>query len=172
MIERWVRAGRLSWSAVGVAALLAIFGVVLWSVRVVFPPLILAGAIVFILNPLVTRMQHRGIPRAVGAAISYLVLIALLVGAGFLVGPLASDQSKQLRQDWPAIQDRAERWIDSVAEDTKGTFYEFSRRDLEDAVDGGDQSFTEQLRRLRKIGTAVFHVLLILVLAPIIAFYL
>ena len=34
--------------------------------RVIWPPLILAGAIVFLLNPVVTRLQGRHIPRALG----------------------------------------------------------------------------------------------------------
>ena len=35
----------------------------------IWPPLILAGAIVFLLNPIVTRLQHRHIPRALGTAL-------------------------------------------------------------------------------------------------------
>lgn len=43
--ERVRRAGQVAWAAVGVAALIAVIGIVLWTVRVVFPPLVFAAAI-------------------------------------------------------------------------------------------------------------------------------
>jgi predicted PurR-regulated permease PerM len=154
------------------AAVVAIVGVVALQVKVIFPPLILAGAIVFLLNPIVTALQHRGLPRALGAAISYIGVVAVILGAGVGLFPIASHQVDELEGDLPAIQARVERWVDDRASESVGTFYEFSRRDLEDAVSNNGATFDEQLRSLRRIGGQVIHVLLILVLGPIIAFYL
>ncbi len=50
------------------AVLVGLLGIVAWFFRVIWPPLILAGAIVFILNPVVTFLQKRHIPRALGTA--------------------------------------------------------------------------------------------------------
>ena len=66
MVERIRRAGAVCWALCGVAALVVVLGLVAWVVRVIWPPLILAGAIVFLLNPVVTRLQRRHIPRARG----------------------------------------------------------------------------------------------------------
>ena len=172
MTERLRRAGQLSWALVGVAALVGVVVVVLWTFRVVFPPLILAGAIVFLMNPVVTRLQRRRVPRAAGAAVAYLSVVAAIGLAGVLLYPLVADQSRELREDWPEIKAKAERWIDERAEDSEGTFYEFTREDLEDAFSADNLTFRQQLDRARDVGLQVFHVLLILVLAPIIAFYL
>ncbi|HUQ39490.1 MAG TPA: AI-2E family transporter [Acidimicrobiales bacterium] len=171
MTERLRRAGAVAWALLGITGVAAVVALVVWRFRVVLPPLILAGAIVFILNPVVTALQHRGIPRAVGAGLSYLGVVALVVLLGFLVVPLATDQAEDLRGEWPEIQAKANRWIDDRAEQSEGTFLEFTRADLEDAFDS-DLTFTEQLARVRRVGVRVLHVLLILVLAPIIAFYL
>ncbi|PLS76106.1 MAG: hypothetical protein CYG61_03865 [Actinobacteria bacterium] len=170
--ERLRGAGQLSWALVGVAVLFAVICVVLWTVRVIFPPLILAGAIVFLLNPVVTRLQRRRVPRALGAALAYVSVLAALALCGALVYPLAADQADELRDDWPEIQAKAESWIDARAEDSKGTFYEFTREDLEDAFSADNLTFRQQLDRARDVGLRVFQVLLVLVLAPIIAFYL
>ncbi len=166
------QAGQVAWALVGLAALLAVLGAVAWQVRVIFPPLILAGAIVFILNPLVTAMQQRGLPRAAGAGLAYLGVLAIIGASGVGLFPIAANQVDQLAEDLPDIRARVERWVDDRAEQSVGTFYEFSREDVESSLSNSSASFEDQLRSLRKIGAEVFHALLILVLAPIIAFYL
>jgi predicted PurR-regulated permease PerM len=166
------RAGQVAWALVGIAALIAVLGVVALKVRVVFPPLVLGGAIVFLLNPIVTALQHRGVPRAAGAGLAYVGVLAVIVGAGVGLFPIASHQFDELENDMPRIQARVERWVDDRAAESVGTFYEFSRQDLEDSLSNDGATFDEQLKSLRRIGGEVIHVLLILVLAPIIAFYL
>ena len=172
MTERVRRAGQVSWAAVGVAALLAVVGVVLWTVRVIFPPLILAGAIVFLLNPIVSSLQRRGVPRAAGAGLAYAGLLGAFMLAGALIYPIAADQARELGDDWPEIKAEAEGWIDDLAVASEGTFLEFTREDLEDAFSNDNTTFRQQLDQARDIGVRIFHVLLILVLSPIIAFYL
>jgi predicted PurR-regulated permease PerM len=172
MTDHLRRAGQVAWAGVGVALLVAILGFVVWQVRVIFAPLILAGAIVFLLNPVVTRLQRHHIPRAGGAALAYLGVIALLGTAGLLLAPLVSDQTTELRREWPDIEAKTQRWIDDRAEDSKGTFWEFTRTDLEQEFSSTDQTFADQLARARRIGLQVFHILLIMVLGPVIAFYM
>ncbi len=157
---------------VGVAALLGVIGLVAWTVRVIFPPLILAGAIVFLLNPVVSALQRRGVPRAAGAGLAYLGVLGGFILAGLLIYPIAADQARELSDDWPEIRAEAEGWIDDVADASKGTFFEFTRADLEDAFSADDTTFRQQLDQARDIGLRIFHVLLILILSPIIAFYL
>ncbi|MGH9152264.1 MAG: AI-2E family transporter [Acidimicrobiales bacterium] len=172
MTEGVRRAGQVSWALVGMAAVLLVVGVVAWTVRVIFPPLILAAAIVFLLNPLVTALHRRGLPRAAGAGIAYLGVLGLFVAAASLIYPIAADQAEQLGDEWPEIREKAETWIDDAADASEGTFLEFTRQELEDAFSENDTSVRQQLDQARDIGLRVFHVLLILVLAPIIGFYL
>lgn len=158
---------------VGIAALLAIGGVILWTVRVIFPPLVLAGAIVFILNPVVTWLQHRSIPRAGGAALAYLGVIAIVAGAGAVVVPLASDQAAELREEWPDIRARSERWIDDRAAESENWIVKLpSVAEIESEFGTSDRTLSDQLDQVRAIGVRIFHVLLIFLLGPILAFYL
>ena len=172
MTERLRRAGQVSWSVVGVVVLLALVALVIWTVRVILPPLILAGTIVFLLNPVVTRLQRHHIPRAAGAGITYLAVVGVVVLAGLLVVPLAGAQARDLSRQWPEIQANAERWVDARAEESKGKFWEFDRKELGEALSNNQLSVRQQLDRAFRLGVAIFNVLLILVLAPIIAFYL
>ena len=166
------RAGQVSWAVIGMAAVVFVVGIVAWQVRVIFPPLVLAGAIVFLLNPVVTALQRRGVPRAAGAGLAYLGVLGIFVVAASLIYPIAADQADELSDEWPEIQEKAEQWVDDAADASEGTFLEFTRQELEDAFQADNTTFRQQLNQARDIGVRIFHFLLIVVLAPIIAFYL
>jgi predicted PurR-regulated permease PerM len=191
MMERIRRAGAVSWALVGVAAVVVLLGFIGWVVRVIWPPLILAGAIVFLLNPVVTRLQHRHIPRLLGTAISYLGVAAVVSLVVLLVAPLATRQYDDLAAEWPKLRQDLERQVDDLAQRSEDgqwpvripTFDElvgqFSANNGADT--NGDGVISEQERQARfaaQIDTArelalrVFHVGIIFLLAPIIAFYM
>src|SRR5262245_14588725 len=110
MVERIRRAGQFAWAMLGLAGLVLLVGVVGWYFRVIFPPLIFAGAIAFILNPVVNFFQRRHIPRVAGAAFAYLGVLGGLVLIGLLLAPLVSHQSQQLSEQWPEVRADVERW--------------------------------------------------------------
>ncbi|MGI8758632.1 MAG: AI-2E family transporter [Acidimicrobiales bacterium] len=177
MSERIRRAGQLAWAMVGLVAVLALAGLVGWWVRVVWPPLILAGAIVFLLNPGVTALHRRRVPRVAGTALSYLAFFAVVGLVVLIVAPLASDQADDLAAELPMVRGDVERWINDRAEQSKDWIIKFpSVGELEDEVGGGGpgegSGLSDTLDTVRDLGGRVFHVVLILVLAPIIAFYL
>ena len=157
----------------GLAVLLVVLGYVAWFVRVIWPPVILAGAIVFLLNPIVTWLQSRRIPRAAGAGITYLGFFALVTLVGFLIAPLAADQADEFAEEWPEVRSSVERWIDDRAADSKNWIITLPTvTEIEDAFSGDDESLADRLSTVRSIGFQLFHIVLIFVLAPIIAFYL
>ncbi|MGH9117988.1 MAG: AI-2E family transporter [Acidimicrobiales bacterium] len=168
MLDRVRRAGQISWASVGIAAFVAILGLIVWYFRIVLPPLLLAGAIVFILNPVVTFLQQRGLPRALGAGISYVGLAAVAVGIGFLLAPIVTDQWSELRDDLPEIRDDVvDRW-NELAED-----YPIPTIDeVEEELGSGGGSLQNQAEVALGIGEFLLRFLLVVVLTPIIAFYL
>ncbi len=165
-------AGQVAWALVGMAVVIAILAALAWRVRVIFPPLIFGGAIVFLLNPLVSNLQRRGVPRAAGAALAYLGVAAVVGAAGVGLFPVAADQVREFRHDLPDIENRIDSWLDDRAAQSVGTFYEFRRSDVENALSNNGATFDEQVQSLLRIGGEIAQVLLIFVLAPIIAFYL
>ena len=191
MVEHIRRAGAVSWAVCGLAAVLALLGVVAWVVRVIWPPLILAGAIVFLLNPVVTRLQARHIPRALGTGVAYLSVLGVVVLTVVLVAPLAIDQYDDLAAEWPALRQDLEDQINDLSERSREADWPIvipSFQELEDQFSNGSSAdlnddgvvsederqtaFTDQLATARELALQVFHVGIIFVLAPIIAFYL
>ncbi len=191
MIERVRRAGSVSWALCGLAAVIALLGLIVYVFRVVWPPLILAAAIVFLLNPIVTRLQARHIPRALGTAFAYLGVLAGLVLVGLLIAPLATRQYDDLAERWPELREDLEQQIDDLAERSETGEWpiriptsqelqdQFSADRAADTNEDGQISeeerqerFASQIDTARELALSVFHVGIIFVLAPIIAFYL
>ncbi len=219
MFDRFAVAGRAAWALLGVGAALAVVLWIGWQFRVVFPPLVLAGAIVFILNPVVTALAKRHVPRAAGTGITYVGFVALLVMLGFLIAPLIQTQAEELAEEWPEIRADGEEWLDDLSQRSKDDGWiievpnvdelrdqfggtdtaqnqEFDRvvESASDALNDADEArlaadldrvaadaraqfptetgIAEQLSTVREVGTRIFEVGLIFVLAPIIAFYL
>jgi predicted PurR-regulated permease PerM len=171
-MERIRRAGSIAWAVVGLVAVLAILAWMAVTVAVIFPPLILAAALVFILNPLISYLHRRHIPRVAGVGLTYLGFLGVVTLIGFVMLPAVKDQADTLSDRWPSIRLKMERWVDDRSESLKGTPFEFDRTRLDEAVTNNNDSVQQQLERVAKVGVKVFHVLLVLVLAPIFAFYL
>ncbi len=191
IVERLRRAGAVSWAFCGVAAVLLLLGVLAWIVRVIWPPLILAGAIVFLLNPIVAGLQARHVPRVLGTGIAYLGVLALMVITVFLVAPLATQQYDDLAAEWPELRRDLEEQIDDLSARSEEdgwpvrvpTYQELEDQfSAEEAADtNGDgvitdeerqERFAAQIDTARELALRVFHVGIIFILAPIIAFYL
>lgn len=191
MVERIRRAGAVCWALCGVAALVALLGVVAWVLRVIWPPLILAGAIVFLLNPVVTRLQHRHVPRALGTGLSYLGVAAATTLVILLVAPLATKQYDDLASEWPELRQDLEDSVNDLSERSVEDGWPIeipTWQELENQFSGSDKGdtdgngtvtpeerqdrFADQIATARELALKVFHVGIIFVLAPIIAFYL
>ncbi len=142
MWDRFAVAGRVAWSLLGVAAALALLFWIAWQFKVVFPPLVLAGAIVFLLNPIVTGMCRRGIPRVAGTGLSYLAFIGLLVLLGFLIAPLVTQQAEELADQWPELRGDMEDWLNDLSADSKDGNWVVEVPDVDELRDqfGGPES--------------------------------
>jgi predicted PurR-regulated permease PerM len=181
----------VAWACVGIAAVLALLGFIAYVVRVIWPPLILAGAIVFLLNPVVTRIQRHRLPRAAATGLAYLGVVLICVVIGLLVAPLASNQYEDLADEWPELRQDLEDSIDDLSERSEDDDWPIkvpTYEELEDQFRGDQKAdknhdgvidaderqdrFAAQLDTARELALQVFHVGIIFVLAPIIAFYL
>ena len=191
--ERLRRAGLAAWSIIG---LLIVVGIAVWllhEIRVIFPPLVLALLIIYLLNPIVTRLQNRGVRRSIGAVLSYIVVLGSLTLAGILVFPLISNQVShfsdnvpQLRQDLvDSINDVATNIDDrfGVSIDTEqiscllgpeGTSVagDFSTAECDEVTREFRERLSHQAGRITEIGFSVLEGLLVFILAPLLALYI
>lgn len=171
--ERLRSLGVAAWSLLGTLLLLAACLWLLGRIWIIVPPVVIAIAIVYVLNPVVTRLQRRGMARWMGSCLSYLVLMGVLTLVGFLIAPSIGEQAGQLADDFPNIYDDLVLDIEEFTEglglgiDLPG--YDELRERL--TGDGGT-FFGDQLRRITDITLSVLEAAVLLLLAPVVAFYL
>jgi predicted PurR-regulated permease PerM len=176
MEERLARVGRTAWWIVGVVLVVGLIGFLGWVFRVIFPPLILAGALVFLLNPIVNRLERRGLPRLLGALAAFGMVLLLFAGVGAIVYPLIANQADELSERGPELRGDAEDWLNDLSktsEDDDWPVHIPSVDEIEDqANQNEDQDVSEQFDTVREYAIRVFHVGIIFVIGPFLAFYL
>lgn len=106
------RAGVIAWSLLGMLLLAAATVWILYMMREIFPPLVLALMVIFLLNPLVSALERRGIRRGMGTGAIYLVFISAVVIAVLLLAPPLVRQVKQLQDQGPELRQNAIETVD------------------------------------------------------------
>ncbi len=122
--RRFLKWGIIAWASIGV---LILAGVAFWAlaqVEEIFPPLVLALIAVYLLNPIVTRLEGLGVRRLFGSCMTYLFVMALVaVGLGLLI-PALIDQGQAFAQDLPHTIEEVAGFVNRVTagiEDRFGT---------------------------------------------------
>src|SRR5688500_12689588 len=105
-VERFRRWGIVAWSVIGILILIGVAFWVLTRVEEIFPSLVVALVTVYLLNPLVTRLETFGIRRVFGGCLTYLLLMALVAIAVALLIPVVIDQSQDFARDFPRTVNR------------------------------------------------------------------
>lgn len=191
--ERLRRAGVAAWSIIGLLILGAIFAWVLLKVRIIFPPLVMALLMIYLLNPLVTRLEERRVSRTLGTILAYVVVGSTLTLLIIAVSPFVSRQIDQFSDDWPRFKLELADSVVNFGEDINDRFgvdVDTSRvtclldaDDTEDAdapsherCDAVTQKFRENITasagRITEVGSSVLEVLFIFILGPLLALYL
>jgi predicted PurR-regulated permease PerM len=173
--ERFVRVGIIAWCGIGVIILGYLLMRLMVYVNPVVPPLLIAVAVVYLLNPLVSALERRGVPRVAGAGIVYVLFLCIVALIVSLLVPLVARQVTQVIEHFPDYLADAQAFIRDVAA-RFGQEPNF-RLDAEQArewLSAGEnrQTVTRYLTGLRSVTTSVISGLIIFVLGPVMAFYL
>ena len=170
------------WTVIGISALLYFAWQMLEEpIGIIVPPLLLAAVIVYVLNPIVTRLANRGVPRVVSTGVAYLTLIGAIVVAVVFLGPLLAKQVGQFVADAPEIlaglQRGVNRWLGSIGIDYRlpeldPESPEFQDR-IRDYISGpeGRERFAGLLAGAGSVAGVILHTAVVIVLGPVLAFY-
>src|SRR6187402_2370142 len=129
----WLRdLGLLAWFLVGVALLLVGLVWLLGLTSTITVPVVLGAILATVAGPLVTALQGHGVPRAAGAAIVLLGLIAIAVVVALMVFGGIYEQSDQIKASASDALDMVEGWMnDAGAGGTSSTADQVSRSTAE-----------------------------------------
>ena len=169
------RVGLFSWSTIGALILIFFGAFILIEGRVIFAPLFIALIVVFVLNPFVTVLQRRGVHRLIGAAIAFLLFLAVVVAVGVIVIPSIADQASSFASEFPEIYDDLAEQVVNTGErfglDASIWTYDEILDYLNDP-DNQDTILSVIFGRIGTLTSGVFEFILVFLLGPVIAFYL
>lgn len=185
MNEAFRRAGIVAWSLIGCLLLAGISLYILYFLREVIPPIALALILIFLLNPLVTRLERRGVRRGIGTALIYLVFLGVvIVGLSLLLPPLGGQINDMVKRG-PEIQQNAIATVEDVAGSLNISLDAIGLGNLASEQQGqppgrsekSTRSFLEDLGgRLfagaGRFATGALHLIVNFILAPVFAAYL
>jgi predicted PurR-regulated permease PerM len=161
---RSARWGIVAWATIGVLVLgFFVLRYVVYPIRVIFPPLVVAMIGVYLLNPIVSALERRGLARIWGTLLTYLVGIAILGTALTLTIPVVAEQVTAFARSAPGLINRV---TESFGDLAAGFGFQ-----VQDAGEGGE-SVVDFFGRLLSITRGLFDLAIIMVVGPIIAFYL
>jgi predicted PurR-regulated permease PerM len=165
--------GVAAWSILGTLVLFAIVGWLVLQFWIIGPPIVIATAIIYVLNPVVVRMENRGVARWLGSCLSYTILLGLLTLIGFLIIPSIAEQGRDLADNFPTIYDELATDLENLAADVGLSAIDVpSYSELQDSIaDNQGDFFSDQLAEITDITLSVLESLFLLILAPVVAFY-
>ena len=168
-VSRIAKWGLVCWSLIGVILLAyLLYRVALYPIRVVVVPLAVAMVIVYLLNPIVSALEGRGIPRVWSTLITYAVFLTVVgVALRFLV-PMLAAQVSSFAATLPRLLGKAQadvtRILDRLGADVRIT--DFFR---ELTPQGGAGSFVS---RIFSFTAGVLHTAVVFLLGLVLSFYL
>jgi predicted PurR-regulated permease PerM len=113
--DRLRQAALIVWITVGLIALGWVSLIIGEAVRIIWLPLAFAAGLVFLLEPAVKVFERSRVPRPVGAVLSLLMLIAVVVAVGALVWPTVQQQGIELIEQLPDLYVSVVDWLREVA---------------------------------------------------------
>jgi predicted PurR-regulated permease PerM len=191
--ERLRRVGVAAWSLIGI---LIVGGILFWAllkIRIIFPPLVLAVLIIYVLNPVVTRLQRRRVPRLLGTIIAYVFVLGGITLLVIALVPLVSRQVSEVGDSWPEYRAEIIDFVNDTAQSIEDRFGTDIDTAQVSCLLGADQQVGEghvsearcdqvtedfreavlaQADRITEFGSSVLHALLAFIIGPLIAFYL
>lgn len=160
-VVRAARWGIVAWATIGVLALAVFFfRYVVYPVRVIFPPLVVALVGVYVLNPIVSALERRGLPRIWGAFITYLAGIAIVGTVLRFSIPVVAEQVQDFGRTLP-------RTIDELASGFRDLAARFGL-DIQEAA-GGGEGVADFLGRLLSFTRGILDLAVVFLLGPILA---
>jgi predicted PurR-regulated permease PerM len=155
-----------------IAALL-VFVLLLWLLHEVLLPFVVGAALAYLLDPLAERLTRHGMSRLVAALIILGAFVVVFAGLCIIFVPLLAEQLASFIDHVPAYVHRLEAlvtdhpWLKSILGPTAG-----GEKSVTALVSKSMGYLTEALPTLWSKGAALLSLFSLLVITPVVAFYL
>lgn len=158
------------WLLLAAALLLA------YLTRAILLPFVAGFAVAYLLDPLADRLENRGVPRGLAAAAIIGLFFALAVAVAVALYPLLQAQILDLVHALPDLFATLRARADSLLSFLDTEFGESAREEAQGlmtaALEKGFAAAGDVVRGLFAGGIALFNLLSLILISPVVAFYL
>ena len=158
-----------------VAALLALIAI-LWLLQDILLPFIAGFALAYFLDPVADRLERLGLPRLAATLLILLVAVAAVVIVVLVVAPVLVDQAIKLANDLPGLLKSLTDRLEEVTPQSLKDMLARSGGNVSGSIGEIAGKLTgwlvTVLQSLLSGGMALVNVLSLMVVTPIVAFYL
>ncbi len=175
LVTLGVDGGKRLWSILGLMLLTVAAFYVLVEGRVVLAPLLLAIVIIYLLNPLVSWLADRGVPRVFGAIIGFLVVFSAISLLAVVIFPDISSQAQGLIDTFPSLYDQTtgdlERILASAGFENIAIINYSELLDYLNDPTNRNTLMSILFDQLGTVTSSIFEFILIFLVGPVLAFY-
>jgi predicted PurR-regulated permease PerM len=161
----------LFWLAMAVLLVLAIL-----TLQEILLPFVAGLVIAYALNPLVDRIERLGLGRLLASVLIVLLLLVLFIVVLVFLAPILLRQAEQLVSSIPGELEKLRPVFDQWARERLGEGYEFIATMLDQSYANIKENWTSYaapvLQSLWDRGQAVIDFLALILITPIVVFYL
>ena len=169
------RIGVATWSLLGLLLLLYALLWVAVQLEVLLGPVVLAVAMIYVLNPVVHLLARWGAPRWVAVLGAFLALVGVIALLGALVIPSITDQARELTSDFPNIFDESAMELEGTLENLGFTvdLWDYDRlQEFLSDPENQDVLVSAVTDRIGAVTSGIFEAILVFFVAPVLAFYI
>jgi len=121
----------------------------LWLARSALPVFAIAIALAFLLDPPVTALHRRGVPRVAGILLVYVAVVAAVIGLGWLLLPPLFDQLRRFLEQLPTLAAQFVDWEQALVDWlTSLPLPEPIREALDSIIENGQQALMALLEAI------------------------
>jgi len=121
----------------------------LWLARSALPVFAIAIALAFLLDPPVTALQRRGVPRLAGILVVYVAVVAAVVGLGWLLLPPLFEQIMRFLEELPVLASQIVAWEQAIVDWLAGLpLPDQIREALDSIIESGQQAVVTLLETI------------------------
>ncbi|SDF82504.1 Predicted PurR-regulated permease PerM [Limimonas halophila] len=159
-----------------VGAALLFFFALIWAFQSILPPFVIGMAVAYFLDPVCDRLQAVGLSRTLATSVVtllFIVLVGLVLG---LIVPLVAGEVTQLFRQLPSYFEQLRARVVELSQLMEAQLDPFVLDQIQQFLTGSQERLTKWVtgivRNVVTGGFALFHVLSLLLITPIVAFYL
>lgn len=135
-----------------------VFEPIFQMISAILLPLLVAGFLYYMFDPIVVFLEKRGLPRVLGFLISFCVIALIVILVIMNILPKLFEQTALLLNNLPAYAEEAGKWIDKV-----GKQESFQSFDLENQLDAANLTVHNLINMtIVKVTSSLSHIVSLL----------